>query len=287
MPAEKPAPTDPPPAPASGTFISHLLELRDRLLYALIVVGLVAVGLLIYSNEVYLLVADPLIAVLPKGSSMIATDIVSPFMTPVKLAIMVAVVISIPFILYQLWAFVAPGLYRHERRLVMPLLVSSTLLFYCGMAFAYFIVFPLVFNFFIRTAPPGVLVMTDIKAYLDFVYAMFFAFGIAFEVPVAVVLLAWMGAVNPETLAKKRPYVILWIFIIAAVLTPPDVGSQIALAVPMYGLFEIGLFVARYLIRRKAHEEAGGDHRALTAQEMDAELDAYEKQNPTGGKPKE
>ncbi len=237
------------PELAEGSFVSHLLELRNRLLYSLIAVGVVFIPLAYYSNEVYELLAQPLLSVLPPGASMIATDIASPFLTPIKLAALVAVVIAVPFILYQIWAFVAPGLYRHERRLVAPLLVSSTVLFYAGMTFAYYAVFPVVFTFFVGTAPKGVTVMTDIKSYLDFVFTMFFAFGIAFEVPVALVLLVKMGAVNPESLAQKRPYVLLVVFIIAAILTPPDVFSQTFLALPMYCLFEAGLFVARRMRR--------------------------------------
>ena len=195
--------------------------------------------------------ASPLTSVLPKGTGagMIATDVSSPFLTPIKLTFGVAVVISMPMILYQLWAFVAPGLYRHERRMVIPLLLSSTLLFYAGMAFAYFVVFPMVFGFFVGTIPQGVTMMTDIKSYLDFVYSMIFAFGIAFELPIALILLAWMGVVDPHKLAQKRPYVVLWVFIVAAFLTPPDVFSQTFLAIPMLILFEIGLFVAKRMRR--------------------------------------
>jgi len=244
------------PELAEGSFVSHLIELRNRLLYSMVAVGVVFAPLAYYSNDVYQLFAQPLMDVLPAGASMIATDIASPFLTPIKLALLVAVVIAVPFILYQIWAFVAPGLYRHERRLVAPLLVSSTVLFYTGMTFAYYVVFPVVFTFFVGTAPKGVAVMTDIKSYLDFVFTMFFAFGIAFEVPVALVLLVKMGAVDPESLAKKRPYVLLGVFVIAAILTPPDVFSQTFLAVPMYLLFEVGLFVARRMRRADTAREA-------------------------------
>lgn len=241
---------------AEGSFVSHLIELRNRLLYAMIAIAVIFAPLAFYSNDVYELLARPLIDVLPQGTSMIATDVASPFLTPIKLSLLVAVVIAVPFILYQLWAFVAPGLYRHERRLVVPLLVSSTVLFYAGMAFAYYVVFPVVFTFFVGTAPKGVAVMTDIKSYLDFVFTMFFAFGIAFEVPVALVLLVKMGAVDPESLAKKRPYVLLGVFVIAAILTPPDVFSQTFLALPMYVLFEVGLLVSRRMRRADAVREA-------------------------------
>lgn len=244
------------PVSAEGSFISHLIELRNRLLYSVIAVGVVLFVLLVFvgANTIYAWLAQPLLESLPVGGSMIATDVASPFLTPIKLSLMAALALAIPVILYQVWAFVAPGLYRHERRLVLPLLVSSTALFYAGMAFAYFFVFPMVFQFFINTAPTGVAVMTDIKSYIDFVFTMFFAFGIAFEVPVAVVLLARMGMVDPETLAGKRPYVLLGVFVAAAILTPPDVFSQTFLAVPMYLLFEVGLWVAR---RVRPAPEAG------------------------------
>ncbi len=243
-----------------GTFLSHLLELRNRLTYAVLGVGVICLALLPFSNEVYVFVAKPLMDQLPQGASMIATDISSPFMTPIRLVFIVSLVLAAPWVLYQVWAFIAPGLYRHERRLVVPLLMSSTVLFYSGMAFAYFIVFPTVFEFFISTAPPGVTVMTDIKSYLDFVFGMFIAFGIAFEVPVAVVLLAHMGVVNPDTLAQKRPYVFLGVFVVAAILTPPDVFSQTFLALPMYLLFEVGLLFARRVRRRPeaTPEDIGG-----------------------------
>jgi sec-independent protein translocase protein TatC len=235
---------------AEGSFLSHLVELRNRLTYALMGVGAIFFSLVWFANDVYAFIARPLLDKMPQGASMIATDISSPFMAPIKLVLVVSLTAAIPWVLYQVWAFVAPGLYRHERRLVVPLLVSSTVLFYAGMAFAYFFVFPMMFKFFIDTAPSGVTVMTDIRSYLDFVFGMFIAFGIAFEVPVAVVLLARMGVVDPRTLASKRPYVFLGIFIIAAVLTPPDVFSQIALGVPMYALFEIGLLFARVAARK-------------------------------------
>jgi len=258
-----------------GSLISHLLELRDRLLYAVIAIAVVFGGLLPFSGKVYTLVAKPLMDVLPAGASMVATDVASPFLTPIKLVLAVAIVATIPVLLYQLWAFVAPGLYRHERRLILPLLVSSTLLFYGGMAFAYFVVFPMAFGFFVGALPPGVTMMTDIKSYMDFVFSMFFAFGIAFEVPVAVVLLAHMGVINPDALAGKRPYVILWAFIVAAVLTPPDIFSQFFLAVPMIILFEIGLFIARRM-KRTADAAAEDGHRGLSGAEIDAEFKKHD-----------
>jgi len=259
------------PGGAEGSLITHLLELRDRLLYSVIAIGVVFGALLPFTSEVYTLVAKPLIGVLPAGAGMIATEVASPFLTPIKLTLAVAVVITIPFLLYQLWAFVAPGLYRHEQQLVMPLLVSSTLLFYGGMAFAYFVVFPMAFGFFVHALPPGVTMMTDIRSYLDFVFSMFFAFGISFEVPVAVILLARMGVVDPYMLSQKRPYVILWAFIVAAVITPPDIFSQFFLAVPMILLFEVGLFFARR-IKRAANAAENGGKDNLTDNEIEDEM---------------
>jgi sec-independent protein translocase protein TatC len=242
-----------------SSLISHLLELRNRLVYAIASVGVIFIVLVVFfSNDIYALLAKPLLAALPKGASMIATEVTSPFLTPLRLTLAASVVIAIPVILYQMWAFVAPGLYRHEKRLVLPLVTSSVVLFYAGMAFAYFVVFPMAFKFFAGSAPEGVTMMTDIKSYLDFVFSMFFAFGIAFEVPVAVVILVRMGIVNPDTLAAKRPYVFLWTFVVAAVLTPPDVGSQIMLALPMYALFELGLVVARLMRPREAETAPSG-----------------------------
>ena len=270
------------PGPESG-FVSHLIELRNRLMMALGSVGVAFLALVPFANKVYALIAQPLMDVLPPGMSMIATEVASPFLTPLKFTLAAAVTLTIPFLLYQLWAFVAPGLYKHEKRMVMPLVVSSVLLFYAGMAFAYFVVFPAVFQVFVEFLPPGVQMMTDIKAYLDFVFSMFFAFGLAFEVPVAVVILSSTGMVNPETLAEKRPYVIVGAFVIAAVLTPPDVASQFLLAVPMLILFELGLFVARLLHRRRMAVEAAGS-KPLTDTEMTGMLDAYEKENPDSGK---
>lgn len=236
------------PDGAEATFVDHLLELRSRLLRAGVVVFVLFIALFPFSDRLYVLFARPLTAVLPKGGSMIATELPSTFIAPLKLAFATALAIAIPFILYQIWAFVAPGLYRNERRLVLPLLVSSTVLFYLGMAFAYFFIFPLAFGFFAHAAPPGVRVMTDINSYLNFVLTLFFAFGLAFEVPVAIVLLVLMGVLKPETLSGKRRYVILGAFILAAIITPPDAFSQTLLAMAMWGLFEAGLLVA-YRVR--------------------------------------
>ena len=247
-----------PPEPeklAEGTLISHLLELRDRLLRAAIVVCVAFLPLVFYSNELFTLVARPLLDKLPEGTSIIATSVVAPFMAPLKLALIAAVFVAMPYVLYQVWAFVAPGLYRHERRFALPLLLSSIVLFYVGVAFAYFVVFPLMFAFLTSTAPEGVKMMTDISSYLDFVLLLFFAFGIAFEVPVAVVLLAATGLVKVESLRKHRGYVLLGIFVVAALLTPPDALSQSFMAVPMYVLYELGIVFAR-MVRKNQSAEA-------------------------------
>lgn len=228
---------------------SHLLELRNRLLRSILSVLVVFLCLVWFANDIYSLLAAPLVERLPEGTSMIATDVASPFFTPIKLTLVTSVFLAVPFILYQVWAFVAPGLYKHERRLVMPLLFSSSLLFYCGVAFAYFVVFPLVFGFFTSIAPEGVQVATDIASYLDFVLALFLAFGIAFEIPVAIILLCWTGATDPESLRQKRPYIIVAAFVVGMLLTPPDIISQTLLAVPMCLLFEVGLFFSRFYIR--------------------------------------
>ncbi|MEB5924829.1 Sec-independent protein translocase subunit TatC [Franconibacter daqui] len=231
--------------------ISHLIELRKRLLNCIIAVLVIFLALVYFANDIYQLVAAPLISQMPLGTTMIATDVASPFFTPIKLTIMVSVILSAPVILYQVWAFVAPALYKHERRLVVPLLVSSTLLFYIGMAFAYFVVFPLAFGFLTKTAPAGVVVSTDITSYLDFVMALFMAFGVSFEVPVAIVLLCWLGVTTPEDLKAKRPYVLVGAFVIGMLLTPPDVFSQTLLAIPMYCLFEVGVFFARFYVGKR------------------------------------
>jgi sec-independent protein translocase protein TatC len=240
---------------AEGSLISHLMELRDRLLRAVIAVGLLFVPCAFYANELFTLIATPLREKLPQGTSMIATSLVAPFMAPLKLALFVALFLAMPYVLYQAWAFVAPGLYRHEKRFAIPLTVSSILLFYAGVAFAYFVVFPLMFAFLTSTAPLGVQIMTDMANYLDFVLLLFFAFGIAFEIPVATVLLAATGLVKIETMTKNRGYVLLGIFVIAAFLTPPDALSQSFMAVPMYLLYEAGIILSRILLREKLARE--------------------------------
>lgn len=234
--------------------ISHLLELRDRLLRAVAAVVIIFIGLIYFSNDIYEFVSKPLVERLPAGATMIATDVASPFFTPLKLTLIAAVFLAVPFILYQVWAFVAPGLYKHERRLIFPLLVSSSLLFYCGVAFAYFVVFPLVFGFFTAISLGGVEFATDIASYLDFVLALFLAFGIAFEVPVAIILLCWTGATTPKSLSEKRPYIIVGAFVVGMLLTPPDMISQTLLAIPMCLLFEVGLFFARFYTRDETDE---------------------------------
>lgn len=242
--------------------ISHLIELRKRLLNCIIAVLVIFLALAYFSNDIYQLVAEPLIKQLPSGSSMIATDVASPFLTPIKLTIIVSVFLAVPVILYQIWAFVAPALYRHERRLVMPLLFSSTMLFYVGVAFAYFVVFPMAFGFFAKTAPQGVTMATDIASYLDFVMTLFMAFGVAFEVPIAIVLLCWTGVTTPEMLRQKRPYMLVGAFVVGMLLTPPDVFSQTLLAIPMYCLFEVGVFCSRFYVgkgRQDREEEQETD----------------------------
>jgi sec-independent protein translocase protein TatC len=226
------------------SFVSHLVELRARLLKSLGCVLVVFLSLSYFSRDIYSLLARPLMEQLPAGSTMIATEVAAPFFAPFKLTLIVAIFLSIPYVLYQLWAFVAPGLYRHEQRLVLPLLISSSLLFYVGIAFAYFVVFPLMFKFFTATAPEGVTVMTDISRYLDFVLTMFLAFGFSFEVPIATLLLIHTGIITVDSLVAKRPYIIVGAFVIGMILTPPDVISQVLLAVPIWLLFEIGILLA-------------------------------------------
>lgn len=246
------------PAPEQP-FMSHLLELRDRILRMVVAIFVVFLGLFPFANDIYIFVAEPLMARLPDGTSMIATGVAAPFLTPFKLSLMASVFVSMPFILYQFWAFVAPGLYQHEKKLVIPLLVSSSFLFYLGMLFAYYVVFPLVFAFFIGTTPDGVAVMTDISEYLDFILTLFFAFGVAFEVPIATILVVWMGMTTPRDLGRKRPYVIVGAFVIGMVLTPPDVISQTLLALPMWVLFEAGILFSKFFVR--AEEERESDER--------------------------
>ena len=229
--------------------VAHLTELRDKLLRALLAVLLIFLGLFPFSNDIYAFVSQPLRAILPDGGNMIATDVTTPFFTPFKLTLVAAIFLSMPYVLYQAWSFIAPGMYRHEKRLAIPLLASSVLLFYAGAAFAYFLVFPVIFGFFTSVAPEGVAIMTDINSYLDFVLKLFFAFGLAFEIPIAVILLIWTGITTPEALANKRRYVIVGCFVVGMILTPPDVFSQTMLAVPMWMLFELGIYFGRWIKR--------------------------------------
>jgi len=261
---------------AEQPLISHLVELRDRLLRIVLAVAVVFMALIPFSNTLFTRLSGPLLVHMPEGASMIAIEVASPFLIPFKLTLFLAVFICIPFLLYQLWSFIAPGLYRHERRLVMPLLVSSTFLFYAGAAFAYFVVFPLVFAFFTSTAPEGVSVMTDISRYLDFVLTLFFAFGAAFEVPIVTVLLVWTGMTTREGLRSKRPYIIVGAFVIGMLLTPPDIISQTLLAVPMWILFELGVVFSAWFEQKREGDGDEEQFQPLSEKEMDEELDRIE-----------
>ncbi len=235
------------------TLVQHLVELRDRLLRIVVVVMIVFCGLFYFANDIYSFVSAPLQKFLPENSSMIATEVASPFLTPFKLTFFVALFLSMPYVLYQIWSFISPALYQRERRLAIPILVSSILLFYAGMAFAYFVVFPLIFGFFTSVGPSEVTVMTDISSYLDFVLKLFFAFGMAFEIPIAAIVLILAGVISAEGLAQKRPYIIVGCFVFGMLLTPPDILSQTLLAVPMWMLFELGVFFGRILSRNPGH----------------------------------
>ncbi|MFV8819062.1 twin-arginine translocase subunit TatC [Haliea sp. E17] len=235
-----------PPLP----LVAHLTELRDRLLRAILAVLLVFICLFPFANDIYAYISLPLRDLLPPGATMIATEVASPFLTPFKLTLFASIFIAIPYVLYQAWSFVAPGMYRHEKRFAVPLLVTSIALFYAGAAFAYFVVFPLIFGFFTSVGPEGVAIMTDINSYLNFVLKLFFAFGVAFEIPIVAILLIWAGITTAEDLGKKRPYVIVGCFVIGMLLTPPDVISQTLLAGPMWLLFEVGIFFGRFVEKR-------------------------------------
>lgn len=257
-------------------FVSHLVELRDRILHMLLAVMVCFLCLFAFANDLYTLFSEPLIAVMPENSQMIAIDVASPFFAPFKLTMVLSVFMAIPYILYQLWSFIAPGLYSHEKKLVVPLLFSSTVLFYSGAAFAYFVVFPLVFGFFASVTPEGVTMMTDISRYLDFMFTLFFAFGCAFEVPIATVILVWMGITTPEKLREKRAFVVVGAFVIGMLLTPPDIISQTLLAIPMWILFEIGVFFSQWMPSRENSDDES--HQPLTDSEMESELDKIEKE---------
>lgn len=257
---------------AEDTFISHLIEMRDRLLRAVLAVVIIFICLFPWAQDIYALLARPLLAALPKGGQMIATEITTPFFVPMKVTMMAAFLLASPWVFYQAWAFVAPGLYQHEKRLGVPLVIASVILFMTGMAFAYFLVFPLVFHFIVSVTPTGVAVMTDIGKYLDFVLTMFMAFGITFEVPIAVVLLVKMGMVSVAKLREIRPYIIVGAFVIGAIFTPPDVISQFMLATPLWVLYELGIIVAAMISKPKSES----DYVPMSESDMDDELDRIE-----------
>ena len=237
------------------TLMDHLIELRDRLLHMVLAILIVFVALFAFSEDIFTLAAQPLLGLMPEGTSMIATGVTSPFLVPFKLVMLLSVLLTIPYLLHQIWAFIAPGLYVHEKRMATPLLISSVILFYCGIAFAYFVIFPILFSFFIGIAPEGVAVMTDIGQYLDFIIAIFLAFGIAFEVPVATFLLIAAGVTTADKLAEKRPYIVIGAFVVGMMLTPPDVISQSLLAIPIWLLFELGLISSRIFLKEKDQED--------------------------------
>ena len=259
---------------AQDTFISHLIELRDRLLRSIVAILVVFLALFFYpgAGAIYDYLAAPLMHALPDGAKMIATGVITPFLVPVKVTAMVAFMVALPYVLYQVWAFVAPGLYSHEKKLVLPLVVASTVLFLLGIAFAYYFVFGKVFSFINQFAPKSITPAPDIEAYLGFVLTMFIAFGLTFEIPVAVVVLARMGVVSIEQLKQARPYVIVGAFVVAAIVTPPDVVSQLLLAIPMVLLYELGIILARFVVKPAGET----DHRPMTNAEMEAELDRAE-----------
>lgn len=250
--------TDDPKELDQAPLIEHLIELRSRLLRCVVAILVIFLGLYAFANDIYTFVAQPLLALLPEGSQMIATDVASPFLAPFKLTLVVAVFIAIPYVLHQAWAFVAPGLYDNEKALALPILASSVVLFYAGAAFAYYAVFPLLFQFFTQVGPENVTVMTDINAYLNFVLKLFFAFGLAFEIPVATFLLIASGVTTVESLSEKRPYILIGCFVVGMLLTPPDIFSQALLAVPMYLLYEVGLLFGR-LVKNSKREEGEED----------------------------
>ncbi len=274
----------------SGSLMSHLVELRDRVVRMMLAVLVIFLSLFYWANEIYTYLAEPLTKHLPDGANMIAIDVASPFLTPFKLVLMLSVFLAMPVILYQFWAFVAPGLYSSEKRLAGPLLVSSILLFYAGMAFAYYVVFPLVFGFFTSIGPEMVSISTDIGRYLDFVLALFFGFGLAFEVPIATIILVAIGLTTPKKLSDMRPYVIVGAFILGMLLTPPDIISQVLLAVPVWVLYEAGVIASAIIFkerleREEAEEEdyaeadnptGDSDYEPLSDAEMEAELDRAE-----------
>lgn len=244
---------------SQSSFITHLVELRSRVLKALASVLIIFLALAYWAQDLYGILAAPLVATIPEGASMIATSVASPFFAPFKLTMVLSFFIAIPYVLYQIWGFIAPGLYRNEKKLVAPLLLSSTLLFYSGMAFAYFVVFPLAFSFFSAVAPQDVLISPDISEYLSFVLKIFFAFGVAFEIPVAIILMCWTGMTTPDQLRAKRSHVIVAAFVVGMLLTPPDVISQVLLAIPMWFLFEVGVVVGGWYTRNARRDQDSDD----------------------------
>lgn len=235
--------------------IAHLTELRDRLLRAVLSILIAFIVLFPFANDIYAFVSEPLRELLPEGASMIATEVASPFLTPFKLTLFTALFVSMPYVLFQIWSFVAPGMYQREKRFALPVMASSIALFYLGAAFAYFVVFPLIFAFFTSVAPEGITIMTDINSYLNFVLKLFFAFGIAFEIPIAALLLIWSGITTPDDLSRKRPYIVVGCFVFGMLLTPPDIISQSLLALPMWLLFEAGVIAGRILLKSKEQKE--------------------------------
>lgn len=238
-----------------NSLMGHLIELRAKLLRIVMVILFIFICSAYFANDLYQMISKPLTDVLPAGTQMIAKDVTAPFLTPFKLTFMLSIFAAIPFVLYQIWSFVAPGLYKHEKRLIAPLLISSTLLFYAGMAFVYFVVFPLIFQFFSSVGPSIMNYTPDISSYLDFVLTLFFAFGVAFEIPVVILLLCWTGATSADKLREKRPYVVVGAFVVGMLLTPPDVISQTLLAIPMWFLFEVGLFFSSFYTRAADNDE--------------------------------
>lgn len=230
--------------------IEHLIELRTRILHGIFSVLIIFLPLFYFANDIYTYISGPLRVFLPEGTTMIATEVASPFLTPFKLTLVLSIFIAMPYILHQIWSFVAPGLYSGEKKIALPLLTSSIILFYTGIAFAFYIVFPLIFGFFTSVVPEGVTIMTDINRYLDFVLKLFFAFGLAFEIPIATILLVWTGATTVPNLKRKRPYVIVGCFVLGMLLTPPDVISQVLLALPMYLLYEFGILFSQLMVNR-------------------------------------
>jgi len=257
-------------------FLSHLVELRDRLLRSVLFIMVIFAGLFYFANDIYNFIATPIMNALPEGSTMVATKTTAPFLTPFKLALVTSIFIGMPFLLYQAWGFIAPGLYKHEKRLAYPLLFSSIFLFYAGMAFAYYAVFPVIFAFLTSMAPAGVTVLPDITDYLDLVLKLFFAFGIAFEVPIATIIFVIVGWTTPEKLTEKRAYIIVGAFVFGMLLTPPDIVSQVMLAIPMWLLFEVGVLFSRMILKmRKEREEElqAEEERDLSDAEMDDEFE--------------